>query len=277
MKVTIILTCFNRKEKTVQCIKSLMSNLGSSKSVSFVVVDDNSTDGTAQEINKMPYDITILHGDGNLFWAGGMRKGIDYYLKNNFGSDRDFVLLVNDDVDFKNGIIDNMIKYIPDNQTVVVGATCNKNGEQSYGMQKSYSNMFSARCDDISINDTANINSGDTFNANCVLIPDTVIRKVGNFDVHYKHSLADWDYGFAIKRAGYKIIEYPHFVGECENNTLSGTWKDCSLSRRERLKRKESIKGSPFSQWFYYLKKNYNIIIALRYSISPYFRILIGK
>ena len=42
--------------------------------------------------------VDILHGDGTLFWAGGMRKGMEYVLDNGIISDH--VLLINDDVKF---------------------------------------------------------------------------------------------------------------------------------------------------------------------------------
>lgn len=274
MKVTIILTCFNRKEKTINCIKKLLNNNEKRLKLSFVVVDDNSSDGTYEELKKINCNLILLRGDGNLFWAGGMRKGIKYCLDNRNGEN--YYLLVNDDVDFMEDIIPKLTKFAEKYcDCVVVGATCDRFGKQTYGMQRRVMSIFSARCDEIPA--LGNIVEGDTFNANCVLIPSDIFCDVGNFDSKYHHSLADWDYGFAISKRGYKIINYNKYVGYCEKNSCKNTWKDPSLSRIERLKKKESIKGAPFKEWFYYLKKNYNIFIALRYSISPYIRILMRK
>ena len=117
----------------------------------------------------------------------------------------------------------------------------------------------------------------DTFNCNCVLLPDGVIRKVGNFDPMYRHSLADLDYGFKIRRAGYKIFISESYVGVCNRNSSKNSWRDTSLTRLERIRKKESIKGSPFKQWFYFMNKNFGFLTAVRYSISPYIRIVLGK
>ena len=58
---------------------------------------------------------------------------------------------------------------------------------------------------------------------------------------------------------------------------MSGGWLDNSLSRKERFKKKESIKGAPMKQWFYFLRKNFGLVEAVRGGITPYVRILIGR
>ena len=45
----------------------------------------------------------------------------------------------------------------------------------------------------------------------------------------------------------------------------------------ERLKKKESPKGSPFSEWWHFLYKNYNLYFAVKYSVIPYIKILIRR
>ena len=40
---------------------------------------------------------------------------------------------------------------------------------------------------------------------------------------------------------------------------------------------KESPKGLPSKQWFYFLKKNFNINYAVWKSITPYIRIILKK
>lgn len=75
IKIKVIFTCFNRKEKTIKCIESLV-NGNLDYELSFIVIDDNSSDGTKEEISKLDYDINLLTGSGELYWAGGMRKGI---------------------------------------------------------------------------------------------------------------------------------------------------------------------------------------------------------
>lgn len=117
----------------------------------------------------------------------------------------------------------------------------------------------------------------DTFNANCVLIPTELFVKTGNMDKVYNHSLGDFDYGYMLRKKGGRIYVSDEYVGICPFNSNKGTWEDKSLKRSERFKKKESIKGVPFGEFFHYLLKNYNILTAIIYSFSPYVRILIGR
>lgn len=273
MNITVIFTCFNRKEKTVKCMKSLVEE-NKGYQLKFIVVDDNSSDGTKDVIEELCYKTIYLHGDGNLFWSGGMRKGIEYYL--NHSETSDYVLLVNDDVEFYPGIIDHLIERSKAGENaVVVGATCDLQGVFSYGAMK----LIIPRKTDLyyQVQPTKDLIECDTFNCNCVLFPANIMRNVGNLDPVYRHALADLDYGFEVRRHGYKILSSEDYIGVCNKNSNIGTWRDCTLSRIERLKKKESVKGSPAREWFHFMKKNFGILAAVRYSLSPYLRILIGK
>ena len=131
MKVTVIFTCFNRKEKSLKCIKSL-ENKNPEIEFQFIVVDDNSTDGTREAIQGLDSNVRIIQGTGSLYWAGGMRRGIEEYLRGDY--DSQYVLLVNDDVEFFDGIVNNLIsKSKEKNDAIIVGATCDENGNLTYG------------------------------------------------------------------------------------------------------------------------------------------------
>ena len=78
-------------------------------------------------------------------------------------------------------------------------------------------------------------------------------------------------------KEGYEIFQSKEFAGVCNNNDSKGTWTDTSLSRTERIRRKESVKGAPIKQWFYFLKKNFGVLTAIKGSVTPFIRIIIGK
>jgi GT2 family glycosyltransferase len=112
---------------------------------------------------------------------------------------------------------------------------------------------------------------------NCLLVDRDVFMETPNFDEHYIHTLADFDYGLTMKRNGIRCFVASGYVGICAKNDSKGGWTDRSLSRRERMKQKESIKGAPFRPWFHFLKKNFGVKRAVIYSATPYIRILLGK
>lgn len=273
MNIIVVFTCFNRKEKTKNCIETLV-NRNSNCRFTFVVVDDNSTDGTVEQLIQMKneYDIHLIEGNGNLFYSGGMRKGMEY-IKTKMTREYDFILMINDDVDFLDKTIEQIVKQSREqNDAVIVGAMKDETDRFSYGAVK-YTKGFHYKKLDV---EDWKIEA-DTFNANCVLIPKKAFKNTEIMDKIYIHSLGDFDYGLSLKRNGYIIHPSRIYVGICNNNPAKGTWTDSSLSRKERVKKKEHIKGAPTKQWFYFLKKNFGVFTASKGIVTPYIRIIIGK
>lgn len=273
MKILAIFTCYNRKEKTKKCIETIAAG-NPMCDFTFVVADDGSTDGTSDMLQSLQpeYEIYVVEGSGKWFYSGGMNAGMEYALQD-LPYDYDYMLMMNDDVEFFGNSVQSMISQsVLQNDAVVVGAMCNDCYELSYGAVK-YISGYKYRKMGLSEWE----NPADTFNANCVLIPYKAFERVGAMDAYYRHSLGDFDYGLSLKRAGYKIFQSKEFAGMCNNNDSKGTWTDISLSRIERIRKKENVKGAPTKQWFYFLKKNFGFPAAIKGVVSPFLRILIGK
>lgn len=275
--VTVMLTCFNRIKYTIPCVEALVEG-SPAVSFHFIITDDNSTDGTKEALAKLPYSITLLSGNGQLFWNGGMHKALEYALKK--AEKTDYYLLVNDDVAFFKGSIGALIKRQKaapqggaDSQAVIVGSTEDRNGRTSYGGVKLLSKHFARFA---LVEPTEAYEECDTFNGNCVLIPREVFFKAGNVDGAYRHSMSDYDYGMRIRKLGFTIYNSSEHVGKCDDNDIAGSWRDASLKRGERLKKKESPKGLPRKDWYHFIRKNYGFFPAIYHSITPYIRILLG-
>lgn len=272
-KAVIILTCYNRKMKTLACIDSIVKT-NKNLNLRFVIVDDNSTDGTKEAVLEKVLDAHVLTGNGSLFWNGGMHMGMEYALKEL--TDADYYVLINDDVEFYPGIFDAMSEELKNGNKnrVLVGATNSDEGSLSYGgicyLGKKSLKLRTIGPDEWEV-------ACDTFNANCVFIPREIFMKAGSTDPHYSHSMGDFDYGFTIKRLGVTINVFKKYVGRCNDNPTDGTWQDKSLSVGKRLKLKEGVKGLPFKDWFRYLKKNFGLDVAIIRSITPYIKIFLRR
>lgn len=273
MNIIVIFTCYNRKNKTETCIQTLA--LGNPMCrFTFVVVDDNSSDGTAELLEKMKekYEIHILHGDGKLFYSGGMHLGMEYVLEQ-CGQTYDYVLMVNDDVIFFDNVIEKLsFQSREQNNAIVVGAMCDDNGQLSYSAVKY---IRGVKCRNMSVSEWEI--PADTFCANCVLIPYQSFKETGSMDGAYIHAMGDFDYGLMLKNKGFDIHVSKTFAGTCNDNPIVNTWMDSSLGRWERIKKKENPKGLPAGQWFYFLRKNFGFVTAVIRSCTPYIKILLGK
>ncbi|MBR1439616.1 MAG: glycosyltransferase family 2 protein [Lachnospiraceae bacterium] len=284
--ITLIFTCFNRKEKTIRCVKSLIEGNSIRDRVHFIVVDDGSTDGTEEALKEYFGSLSdknatleVIRGDGNLFYSGGMRLGIERAKERvaqigangRQGDPESRVILLNDDVAFDIGILDRVLEL--SNDRVYVGPMRDEEGNFSYGGTR-YRGR-SIHYDMIGPEEKEHF--CDTFNANFVVIPERIFQKAHNIDPAYIHSLGDFDYGLQLRKMGCIIDVLPFYAGTCPDNPITGTWADRSLSRMERFRKKESPKGAPFGPWFHFLLKNFGLGKALWHSLTPYLRILIGK
>lgn len=273
MKITVVFTCFNRKSKTLECVKRL-SEGNQNIDFEFVIVDDGSTDGTGAALRELDAaeKLQIINSGGNCFYSGGMHLGMVYILNRNEKSD--YLLMVNDDVSFFDHSIEKLTEQSQKKgNAVIVGATCNDSKEQTYGAVV-YTGRYSVKYRAVKAGEKIPC---DTFNANCVLIPYAAFEKAGAMDEHYVHSLGDFDYGLSLKNSGAKILSSEDFVGICHRNSVKGTWLDTSLPLKKRLQLKETPKGAPAKQWFYFLKKNFGIGKAIVFTITPYINLLLKR
>ncbi|MBR2794113.1 MAG: glycosyltransferase family 2 protein [Solobacterium sp.] len=270
-KILALATCFNRKERTIRAVKELMEG-NPSLSFDFLIVDDGSKDGTGEALRQFD-NVTVLEGDGNLFYSGGMRRAIDEAKKRN---DRgyDYCLLFNDDVRFSPHSIEYLAEKRDD--VVWVGPTRHEKGIHIYsGINRKDSHT--PKYIHLMGKDEEGLKC-ETFNGNCVLIPWKIFMDVPNIPRIYRHSFGDYEYGFGITRKGYEIRVPDQFAGICNEETKKeNSWMDPSLSIGERLKKKESVKGLPFREYFYYLHHNFSLPTAVLYSLSPYVRIFLKK
>lgn len=231
----------------------------------YFLVDDGSSDGTTAAVRAMIPNIHILQGDGNLYWAGGMRAAWKEAVRSN----PDFYLLVNDDTTVAPSALRSLLALSPDSssESIAVGAICDpETGEWTYG---------GTGCDQASFQ-TGKSRHCRSFNANFVFIPEKVFQTLGIFHSAYTHGLADHDYGYAATRQGLPIRETSEFVGTCSRNSTQQTWRDRSLSRRQRFRLLKSPKGLPFREWFVYCWRNAGPLWPIRV-VSPYLRILLGR
>ena len=82
INIAVLITCHNRKNKTIRCLNNIFNQKykGNIKFKVFLV-DDNSSDGTNKAIKSLFPLVKIIKGNGNLFWAGGMRLAWKKALK----------------------------------------------------------------------------------------------------------------------------------------------------------------------------------------------------
>lgn len=105
-RVYILAPTHNRVEVASRFAACLASQ--TYRNFHLILIDDGSTDGTAERLASILGDITILRGDGNLWWAGSLQKGRAWVLKSG-ARPEDLVLMINDDTLFDRDFIGNAV------------------------------------------------------------------------------------------------------------------------------------------------------------------------
>ena len=77
--IYVVIPVHNRKDFTRNCLLSLQKQ--SFQAFEVVIVDDGSTDGTAEMLREEFPELPVLKGDGNLWWTASVNMGIKYALE----------------------------------------------------------------------------------------------------------------------------------------------------------------------------------------------------
>lgn len=208
-RLAFILTVYNRKSVTLESLKRLNDVINNDNYVyDIYLTDDGCTDGTSEAILAEIPNVTIINGDGNLFWSGGMREA---WKKAASIKNYDFYIWFNDDVYLYDNALDLLFEPISKLglQTIVSGAFCDDCRHVSYGGRKADWEWV-----------TPSENYPDVYylNGNFVLIPSAVFKKLGFIDIKYTHDLGDFDYGLRARKIGIRVVLTSGFVGLCNRH-----------------------------------------------------------
>jgi GT2 family glycosyltransferase len=279
MLIAVLLTTFNRKKKTLECLQSLYSaQLPPDWEIKVFLTDDNSTDDTVEEVLTSFPDVDIEVSQGDLFWARGMNVSWRRSMRHGRA---DAYLLLNDDVvlypDFWQNIqyTNSYCLEKHSSQGLYVCSTQDANSlEITYGGRIVSNLMF--KIESILINPTDFPQPCQITETNILYVPSNVVEQIGVFDDNYVHGLADYDYSLTAYSQNIPIYVTPNFGGICENDH-GPNWLSSDFSFKQRLQYLKSPKGLAFKEYKYYLKKHFpyyapiGVILLLLKTFFPIF------
>jgi len=253
--IAVLITCHNRKEKTIQCLKALYSqkDLGESYLIEVFLVDDGCTDGTADTIGLDFPQVIIIQGSGELYWNRGMLLAWETAAEVN---DFDYYLWLNDDTFLLKNGIETIFK-----ETFLTSIVCGATKSQL--TQKATYGAFTSKPQKLLI-PNGKYQNADYCNGNCVLIPRYVFEKLGNLDPIFQHALGDFDYSLRARKKGIEIKVAPAFVGFCESHESVPIWRNKKINVLKRLRLLYSgLSGVKPFEFFIFEKRHFGIKSAL--------------
>ncbi|MEH6659260.1 glycosyltransferase family 2 protein [Leeuwenhoekiella marinoflava] len=262
MRTAVLLTCFNRKEKTLNCLSSL-KGLGD-KRLEVFLVDDGSSDGTAEAVKRGFPDVNIINGNGNLFWSRGMLKAWESACQ----GDYDYYLWINDDVEL---LADGLAELFEcsrtmNNRAVISGLIEDKiTGKIIYGGYDNRKKLLGA---------TGELQDITYLNGNVVLIPKIIPENIGLIDAKFHHDLGDVEYGLRAIKNGYKVVSTRRAIAYGYSNEICRERKN-GVSVSKRFKILYSPLGSNPYINYYFRNKYQSSINASLYFLFQHFLNLI--
>lgn len=258
MKIIAVTTCHNRSHLTLAILDQLhKQNLPQGSSLSIVVVDDGSSDGTTDLIRHKFPNVFIIKGSGSLFWAGALIYAWNTYLKNKFF---DALLVFNDDIRlYENSLIDLISAYNKiinsHGKMIAVSAAFldDASNKISYGgyINSSWWHPLRFKCVSPLHDVPLKI---DTLNMNLALISNQALKVTGFLSEYFVHTGADMEFGLKLNKAGGSVWLCPGILGACSRHDDDHIYSQ-SDSLLSKLKFVTRIKGEPVVvrlKYFYY-------------------------
>lgn len=202
--IFVVIPAHNNRATVLECLACLSRQTHRAGQV--ILVDDGSTDGTADEVACHYPETVILKGDGQLWWTGAMAMGVDYVLQH--CREDDFVLALNNDLTFDVDLLDALLEgsrrypraiissvvYDAEDRTKVLDAGQFFDGTTT---ERPIRPGQDANCD-------TNVTTGRG-----VLFPVAVFRTAGNYARRLlPHYHADLEMALRAQRHGFLLATY---------------------------------------------------------------------
>ncbi|MCP5541782.1 MAG: glycosyltransferase family 2 protein [Akkermansiaceae bacterium] len=192
----IVMPVHNRREITLGCLEHLRT-LGVLDWARLVVVDDGSTDGTAEAVQSAFADTTVLRGDGGLWWGGAIRLGMKHAMDHGAAA----IFWLNDDCLPEPGSLETIRDLALERKAIVTAQTRTDLGIRNGGRTKTRFGLRHQTCP------SGGVLPCDFTSGNCVCIPAEIFNRIGPPRADWvPHHFADHDYGLLAREAGFRCF-----------------------------------------------------------------------
>lgn len=296
-RIAVLLTCFNRRDKTLRCLASLHSQLQLVLQHQQYQLDvfllDNGSDGTDVAVAQAFPTVHIWRGQPDWYWNTGMLQLWQRVCDSATSAPFAGYLWLNDDVVLASDAISRLLGgYLQlsaagiDNAGANVGAIIGSMAapaastavaeravhaepmprKATYGGRLRRSRYNAVAFGPV-------LQPGDVpqrcdfINGNLCFIPAASVEAIGLLSSEFTHGLGDFDYGLRLQAAGFSLWVGAGFYGECATNPKNGSVFDAAvpLHTRLALSRRPNVLPS-CAEWRLFVRRH-----GGRFWLVPYF------
>ncbi len=196
--IYIILPVHNRCDITRRFVRCLAEQ--TYNNYHLLLVDDGSTDGTAEMARELVPATTVLRGDGTWWWGGALQEGYEW-LQAHAGAD-DVVVIANDDTEFAADFLETGLALLQNMPRTLLLASCFDRESGVFvdaGVVVDWSRLRFSVC-----------NPGDPVNCLSTRGLFMVVRdfwETGGFRPKLlPHYLSDYEFTIRARRKGFSLV-----------------------------------------------------------------------
>lgn len=300
IKVAIVILNWNRKEETLECLKSIQQLKANSYQLTAIVVDNGSTDRSVEAFRKLKTKdskLVILENKKNLGYAGGNNVGVRYALDEG----ADFILILNNDTIVANDLLVQLVKAADKYKDAGIFSPkiyFAKGFEFHYDRYKEnergkviwyaggiidWNNVLGANrgVDEVDHGQYDSPTEADFATGACMFVRREVFGKIGFFDERYFLYLEDVDFSVRTRHAGWKIMYTPkaylwHKVGR--SSGIGSDLADYYLTRNRLF---FGVKYAPFRSKLALLRESLKFLVSgrrwQRRGVVDFYIVMLGK
>lgn len=271
MTVHVLMPVFNRLELTKNIIHCLHSQIVD-ESINLVIVDDGSTDGTGNYLSQQD-GITVLKGDGNLWWGGSIDLALRHAFK--IANSNDWVMFVNNDIYFKQDFLQCLLDTARSKAPAAVGSII-RNEKLPHSLlsigakidswwlfSSDKLNEFNNKYNE---NNLPSLVEVDALSGRGVIFPLSALKTVRGMRSRWlPHYLADYELSLRVKSAGFHLLIDTSAAVYSKDEHGSAAYHASSL--REKLFSVCSPSYLPATVLFWWRASNWLQLITLPFRL----------
>jgi GT2 family glycosyltransferase/glycosyltransferase involved in cell wall biosynthesis len=220
-RICAITPVFNRRDLTLDCLRTLFESDLEGLDLHCIVVDDGSSDGTAAAIAEAYPQVEIITGDGTLWYSEGTNVGICSALKRS----PDYMLLYNNDSRFPPEALQKLVACAERHASSLVGGVLidwdhpdrifqvGTQWQTGHGGWRTWSRQTVADLPDGPF-------AVETIVGNCMLVPAQAIRECGLMKSREMPNFGDAELSARMRKSGWRLLIDPSVRILCQPNDL---------------------------------------------------------
>ena len=206
--LTVLILSYNGKHLLEESISSYLLN--DYLDFSVIVIDNGSTDGTKEWVEKNFPEVYVLRTEKNLGYSGGLNLGLDYAFRKR---NSDYVVITNNDVKADSKMISELVKIAETDNKIgfVTGKVYyydNPGIFQTVGYKEEdktgdVSHIGRGEADTGQYDFVRELPSSDDI---FMLVSKQVYTVVGGYDINFQFQCEQRDWQERAKKKGFKIF-----------------------------------------------------------------------